>query len=285
MTPRLHDSDSFRNKIHNFHKTHLSQQWSYHMLFCILCSFRCPFVVQSLLFLRMRINTSTCTSHIARAYEIWRSTRLRVRSGRRVHGQLVGWRLSALGKWPPLLSRTRLKKWRWKETRARKRTWRCHKYQPKYREWPSSKVPCLLFRFVYVYVLYYACTCFEPYDPSFALVVYSTLYVLFQNVAEVGVIERIQLTNFMCHHKLDVSLSPNVNFILGRNGSKYASPSISFPPHVNPLTLPTIASPPPSPSPGGKSAIMTAIVVALGGKATTTHRASSLKNFIRTGAK
>ena len=39
-----------------------------------------------------------------------------------------------------------------------------------------------------------------------------------------------------------------------------------------------------SPS-GGKSAIMTAIVVALGGKATTTHRASSLRNFIRTGAK
>ena len=30
---------------------------------------------------------------------------------------------------------------------------------------------------------------------------------------------------------------------------------------------------------------MTAIVVALGGKATATHRASSLKNFIRTGAK
>ena len=30
---------------------------------------------------------------------------------------------------------------------------------------------------------------------------------------------------------------------------------------------------------------MTAIVVALGGKTTATHRASSLKNFIRTGAK
>jgi ATPase subunit of ABC transporter with duplicated ATPase domains len=75
-----------------------------------------------------------------------------------------------------------------------------------------------------------------------------------QKVAEAGVIDRIQLNDFMCHRKLDVALSPNTNFILGRNGS-------------------------------GKSAIMTAIVVALGGKATTTHRASSLKNFIRTGAK
>lgn len=36
-----------------------------------------------------------------------------------------------------------------------------------------------------------------------------------------GVIERIQLTDFMCHRKLDVSLAPNVNFILGRNGSEY----------------------------------------------------------------
>lgn len=34
---------------------------------------------------------------------------------------------------------------------------------------------------------------------------------------------------------------------------------------------------------GGKSAIMAGIVVALGGKATTTLRASSLKQFIRTG--
>ncbi len=35
---------------------------------------------------------------------------------------------------------------------------------------------------------------------------------------------------------------------------------------------------------GGKSAIMTGIVVALGGKARSTERGSSLKQFIRTGA-
>ena len=44
--------------------------------------------------------------------------------------------------------------------------------------------------------------------------------VAVQREADVGVIDRIQLTDFMCHRKLDVQLSPNVNFILGRNGSK-----------------------------------------------------------------
>lgn len=38
--------------------------------------------------------------------------------------------------------------------------------------------------------------------------------------SEAGVMERIELVDFMCHRKLDVPLSPNVNFILGRNGSE-----------------------------------------------------------------
>ncbi|XP_011410337.2 PREDICTED: structural maintenance of chromosomes protein 6-like [Amphimedon queenslandica] len=67
-----------------------------------------------------------------------------------------------------------------------------------------------------------------------------------------GVIEKILLTDFMCHAKLEVKLQSCVNFILGDNGS-------------------------------GKSAIMTAIIVALGGKAHSTQRAQSLKDFIRTG--
>ncbi len=37
---------------------------------------------------------------------------------------------------------------------------------------------------------------------------------------EIGVIEKIQLRDFMCHSRLNVPLGPNVNFILGRNGSK-----------------------------------------------------------------
>lgn len=68
--------------------------------------------------------------------------------------------------------------------------------------------------------------------------------------AEVGIIEKITLVNFMCHTMLEVPLGPNVNFIIGRNGS-------------------------------GKSAIMTALVVGLGGKATTTNRGNSLKGFIK----
>ena len=36
-----------------------------------------------------------------------------------------------------------------------------------------------------------------------------------------GKILQIQLTNFMCHSNLTVTLGKNVNFVIGRNGSKY----------------------------------------------------------------
>eukprot|EP00731_Ephydatia_muelleri_P016543 Em0009g967a len=71
--------------------------------------------------------------------------------------------------------------------------------------------------------------------------------------ADVGILEKITLVNFMCHKRFDVQFGPNVNFVLGRNGS-------------------------------GKSAIMNAVVVALGGKATATQRGTSLKQFVRSGA-
>jgi ATP-dependent RNA helicase DDX6/DHH1 len=56
----------------------------------------------------------------------------------------------------------------------------------------------------------------------------------------------------MCHTYLEVSLGPIINFIVGQNGS-------------------------------GKSAILTAITICLGGKATTTNRGQSLKSFIKEG--
>ncbi|XP_042357224.1 structural maintenance of chromosomes protein 6 isoform X2 [Plectropomus leopardus] len=69
---------------------------------------------------------------------------------------------------------------------------------------------------------------------------------------EIGLIESITLKNFMCHHLLGpFQFGPNVNFIVGNNGS-------------------------------GKSAILTALMVGLGGKATVTNRGVSLKDFVKT---
>ncbi|KAI6661713.1 hypothetical protein LOD99_9900 [Oopsacas minuta] len=69
---------------------------------------------------------------------------------------------------------------------------------------------------------------------------------------ECGIMEKLCLTNFMCHKKLEVELGQNVNLILGLNGS-------------------------------GKSAIMSAIYVGLGGRAMCTNRGSSIKTFIQKG--
>ncbi|KAJ2871892.1 Structural maintenance of chromosomes protein 6 [Coemansia aciculifera] len=69
---------------------------------------------------------------------------------------------------------------------------------------------------------------------------------------EIGIVESIEIVDFMCHEKATVNLCPKVNFITGQNGS-------------------------------GKSAILTALIIALGGKASITNRASSLKGFIREG--
>ncbi|XP_070588951.1 structural maintenance of chromosomes protein 6 isoform X2 [Erythrolamprus reginae] len=70
---------------------------------------------------------------------------------------------------------------------------------------------------------------------------------------DVGIIESIQLKNFMCHSMLGpFKFGPNVNFVVGNNGS-------------------------------GKSAVLTALIVGLGGKATVTNRGSSLKVFVKDG--
>ncbi|CDQ67465.1 unnamed protein product [Oncorhynchus mykiss] len=72
-------------------------------------------------------------------------------------------------------------------------------------------------------------------------------------LGDIGVIESITIKNFMCHHLLGpFQFGPNVNFIVGNNGS-------------------------------GKSAILTALIVGLGGKATITNRGASLKGFVKNG--
>lgn len=39
--------------------------------------------------------------------------------------------------------------------------------------------------------------------------------------AEVGIVEKIEVINFMCHKHLEISFCPHINFIVGRNGSLY----------------------------------------------------------------
>ncbi|KAK2015348.1 RecF/RecN/SMC N terminal domain-containing protein [Colletotrichum eremochloae] len=72
------------------------------------------------------------------------------------------------------------------------------------------------------------------------------------HAAENGIIESVECINFMCHERLYVELGPLINFIVGENGS-------------------------------GKSAVLTALTLCLGGKASSTNRGGSLKSFIKEG--
>jgi len=60
------------------------------------------------------------------------------------------------------------------------------------------------------------------------------------------------LIPLQCHRFLEIKLGPFMNFIIGHNGS-------------------------------GKSAVLTALTLCLGGKATATNRGSSMKSFIKEG--
>ncbi|KAG5644532.1 hypothetical protein DXG03_008186 [Asterophora parasitica] len=71
-------------------------------------------------------------------------------------------------------------------------------------------------------------------------------------IADHGIIERIEMVNFMCHKYLKFEFGPQINFIIGHNGS-------------------------------GKSAVLSAITVALGGKSNSTGRGTGLKSFIKEG--
>ncbi|KIV96661.1 hypothetical protein PV10_00499 [Exophiala mesophila] len=70
--------------------------------------------------------------------------------------------------------------------------------------------------------------------------------------AEFGILEAVELKNFMCHAEYFFKLGPLINFICGKNGS-------------------------------GKSALLTAITLCLGGKASATNRGARLQDFIKEG--
>lgn len=67
-----------------------------------------------------------------------------------------------------------------------------------------------------------------------------------------GKIVRIVLKNFMCHTNLAVDLNNRINLMIGHNGS-------------------------------GKSAILTALVIGMGSKATATSRSSNMAQLIKRG--
>jgi len=37
-----------------------------------------------------------------------------------------------------------------------------------------------------------------------------------------GVIEKVDMTNFMCHNRLTIKLGPQINFVIGHNGSEWS---------------------------------------------------------------
>lgn len=67
-----------------------------------------------------------------------------------------------------------------------------------------------------------------------------------------GKIKKICLQNFMCHGNFEINLNKCVNVIVGLNGS-------------------------------GKSAILTALAIGLGGKASSTARSTNLKDLVKRG--
>ncbi len=67
-----------------------------------------------------------------------------------------------------------------------------------------------------------------------------------------GTIEKVELVNIMCHRNLMVELIDQVNFVTGMNGS-------------------------------GKSSILAALMLVLGGRARDTNRGESLKSLVSTG--
>lgn len=67
-----------------------------------------------------------------------------------------------------------------------------------------------------------------------------------------GKIQSVRLQNFMCHSNMEFTFGDKINFISGKNGS-------------------------------GKSAILTALVIGLGGRTADTNRGQSLRNLIQNG--
>ena len=104
-----------------------------------------------------------------------------------------------------------------------------------------------------------------------------------------GIIERVEMVDFMCHSFLKFNFGPQINFIIGGYPTRpiprdtergfqtlQVITAVSKQSHVRHPLFNNLR-------PGGKSAVLTAITVALGGKAAVTGRGTGLKSFIKEG--
>ncbi|VDB97935.1 unnamed protein product [Peniophora sp. CBMAI 1063] len=80
------------------------------------------------------------------------------------------------------------------------------------------------------------------------------MFMVLQHVSQAGIIQSVEMSNFVCHKNLRFNLGPKANFIVGHNGS-------------------------------GKSAILAAVMVALGGRTFSAgrKRGPQVKSLIRQG--
>ena len=110
-----------------------------------------------------------------------------------------------------------------------------------------------------------------------------------QGVAAMGIIERVEMVDFMCHTYLEFNFGPQINFIIGERSPLSVSPNAQRDFQITQVTTvvswvpPYRCTLPDDLFSGGKSAVLTAITVALGGKAAVTGRGSGLKSFIKEG--
>ena len=103
-----------------------------------------------------------------------------------------------------------------------------------------------------------------------------------------GIIEKLELHQFMCHKYLEFNFGPQINFIIGecmcliqRTVVLYTMQAITEVSSIH--EAPSYIRCQCSRCTGGKSAVLSALTVALGGKANTTGRGRGLKSFIREG--
>ncbi|KAF5309592.1 hypothetical protein D9611_013941 [Ephemerocybe angulata] len=115
-------------------------------------------------------------------------------------------------------------------------------------------------------------------------------------IAEYGILQAIEVEQFMCHQRLNFKFGEQINFIIGgeftrepppelvlqsRTGTAYQSSSTG--PELkweNPSELRWNRG---GHNGSGKSAVLSALTIALGGKTNSTGRGSGLKSFIREG--